>query len=146
MFDWSVSLCMQSLCACACCLLFVFLMIRRPPRSTQSRSSAASDVYKRQVHQSRAHHHFRPDPRAEELDVDIAQPGEDLLLPFCLLYTSPSPRDRTRSRMPSSAWKKKTKITTRETHHHYYTQTTSKSHKHNRYNITNHTNKRVDKC
>ena len=30
----------------------------------------------------------------------------DLLLPFepsCLLYTSPSPRDRTRSRMPSSA-------------------------------------------
>ena len=30
-------------------LLFFFLMIRRPPRSTQSRSSAASDVYKRQV-------------------------------------------------------------------------------------------------
>src|SRR5450756_1553919 len=27
---------------------FFFLMIRRPPRSTQSRSSAASDVYKRQ--------------------------------------------------------------------------------------------------
>ena len=26
-----------------------FLMIRRPPRSTQSRSSAASDVYKRQL-------------------------------------------------------------------------------------------------
>ena len=26
----------------------VFLVIRRPPRSTQSRSSAASDVYKRQ--------------------------------------------------------------------------------------------------
>src|SRR5680860_491991 len=29
-------------------LFFFFLMIRRPPRSTQSRSSAASDVYKRQ--------------------------------------------------------------------------------------------------
>ena len=28
---------------------FFFLMIRRPPRSTQGRSSAASDVYKRQV-------------------------------------------------------------------------------------------------
>ena len=26
-----------------------------------------------------------------------------VLFPFCLLYTSPSPRDRTRSRMPSSA-------------------------------------------
>ena len=30
------------------CIFFFFLMIRRPPRSTQSRSSAASDVYKRQ--------------------------------------------------------------------------------------------------
>ena len=29
-----------------------FLMIRRPPRSTQSRSSAASDVYKRQIQAS----------------------------------------------------------------------------------------------
>src|SRR5450756_3180011 len=28
-------------------------MIRRPPRSTQSRSSAASDVYKRQAHARR---------------------------------------------------------------------------------------------
>ena len=29
---------------------FFFLVTRRPPRSTQSRSSAASDVYKRQGH------------------------------------------------------------------------------------------------
>ena len=29
---------------------FFFLMIRRPPRSTLDRSSAASDVYKRQEH------------------------------------------------------------------------------------------------
>ena len=28
---------------------FFFLMIRRPPRSTLDRSSAASDVYKRQL-------------------------------------------------------------------------------------------------
>ena len=28
---------------------------------------------------------------------------ENNLLKLCLLYTSPSPRDRTRSRMPSSA-------------------------------------------
>ena len=32
-----------------CVVLFFFLMIRRPPRSTLDRSSAASDVYKRQV-------------------------------------------------------------------------------------------------
>ena len=34
---------------CVVCDVFFFLMIRRPPRSTQSRSSAASDVYKRQA-------------------------------------------------------------------------------------------------
>ena len=33
-------------------LLFFFLMIPRPPRSPQSRSSAASDVYKRQYDRS----------------------------------------------------------------------------------------------
>eukprot|EP00831_Metopus_contortus_P024521 TRINITY_DN2136_c0_g2_i5.p2 TRINITY_DN2136_c0_g2~~TRINITY_DN2136_c0_g2_i5.p2 ORF type:complete len:191 (+),score=24.18 TRINITY_DN2136_c0_g2_i5:25-597(+) len=36
-----------------CCSFFFFLMIRRPPRSTQGVSSAASDVYKRQVHGQR---------------------------------------------------------------------------------------------
>ena len=29
--------------------------------------------------------------------------GQEHAKPVCLLYTSPSPRDRTRSRMPSSA-------------------------------------------
>ena len=42
------------------CLKKIFLMIRRPPRSTLSSSSAASDVYKRQgqidIHQADAHH------------------------------------------------------------------------------------------
>ena len=36
--------------------------------------------------------------RAEEMI-----PSDPVLLQACLLYTSPSPRDRTRSRMPSSA-------------------------------------------
>ena len=35
---------------------------------------------------------------AEDSVIDL-----ELLEDFCLLYTSPSPRDRTRSRMPSSA-------------------------------------------
>ena len=34
--------------SCHCVNDFFFLMIRRPPRSTLDRSSAASDVYKRQ--------------------------------------------------------------------------------------------------
>ena len=39
------------------------------------------------------------------LYVSVAAAGttEDGLVYACLLYTSPSPRDRTRSRMPSSA-------------------------------------------
>ena len=38
-------------------------------------------------------------------DGDIGLDQGDTLAPYnpCLLYTSPSPRDRTRSRMPSSA-------------------------------------------
>ena len=44
--------CVILVCECFgyvyCLYDFFFLMIRRPPRSTQSRSSAASDVYKRQ--------------------------------------------------------------------------------------------------
>ena len=34
-----------------------------------------------------------------DVDLDDADGGYT----YCLLYTSPSPRDRTRSRMPSSA-------------------------------------------
>mgnify|MGYP003381362468 CR=1 FL=1 len=36
----------------------------------------------------------------QKLDIDMRHM---LLRTTCLLYTSPSPRDRTRSRMPSSA-------------------------------------------
>eukprot|EP00657_Telonema_sp_P-1_P011645 TRINITY_DN6981_c0_g1_i1.p1 TRINITY_DN6981_c0_g1~~TRINITY_DN6981_c0_g1_i1.p1 ORF type:complete len:137 (+),score=85.71 TRINITY_DN6981_c0_g1_i1:51-461(+) len=136
--------------------MFFFLMIRRPPRSTQSRSSAASDVYKRQIQEYEnlwkseagtinSHpivvnskqllkqkvaiaavleliFHKKADERLisfEELaEMAVIPVNEvELLLmkamslglikgrinEVCLLYTSPSPRDRTRSRMPSSA-------------------------------------------
>ena len=36
-------------------------------------------------------------------DIDIAQQSEQTHAKVCLLYTSPSPRDRQKSRMPSSA-------------------------------------------
>src|SRR5665811_2529994 len=43
-----------------------------------------------------------PDLRRGRLPGDAVEAGEeDELLQDCLLYTSPSPRDRTRSRMPS---------------------------------------------
>ena len=39
----------------------------------------------------------------EITEGNIVDTVEDALYYSCLLYTSPSPRDRTRSRMPSSA-------------------------------------------
>ena len=40
----------------------------------------------------------------KELPIGVCHPGvHSPQTGFCLLYTSPSPRDRTRSRMPSSA-------------------------------------------
>ena len=83
--------------------MFFFLMIRRPPRSTLDRSSAASDVYKRQAQhgvddggEADAHEDGEHDGDGGEADRALHDEG-------CLLYTSPSPRDRTRYRMPSSA-------------------------------------------
>ncbi|CZS11790.1 hypothetical protein CDFC105_93904 [Clostridioides difficile] len=77
---------------------FFFLMIRRPPRSTLSSSSAASDVYKRQLEGA---------AMIREIAIKIAKEKgitEQKAWPeACLLYTSPSPRDRQKSRMPSSA-------------------------------------------
>ena len=85
-------------------------MIRRPPRSTLDRSSAASDVYKRQLVNGGTtifQNVYVEGDIAMACDdlVNVSLNGncQALITPGCLLYTSPSPRDRTRSRMPSSA-------------------------------------------
>ena len=44
---------------------------------------------------------FEAGKRQDLADVEKAE--VTVLTTYCLLYTSPSPRDRTRSRMPSSA-------------------------------------------
>ena len=44
-----------------------------------------------------------PKQIATYLDKAVSPKLDELQRDFCLLYTSPSPRDRTRSRMPSSA-------------------------------------------
>ena len=44
-----------------------------------------------------------PDQATAGLIFDGTGYGTDGIISGCLLYTSPSPRDRTRSRMPSSA-------------------------------------------
>ena len=38
-----------------------------------------------------------------DCEMSVCTPAEGMDYHYCLLYTSPSPRDRTRSRMPSSA-------------------------------------------
>ena len=99
-------------------------MIRAPPRSTLDRSSAASDVYKRQPFANALFVATRVSFNDVILinaavaifviAVDrflLARYGTSQIVHYekidliqaCLLYTSPSPRDRTRSRMPSSA-------------------------------------------
>ena len=79
---------------CVCC----FLMIRRQPRSTHGGSSAASDVYKRQP--------LNGATAQFGVESGVGQQAHERgghTVDICLLYTSPSPRDRTSSRMPSSA-------------------------------------------
>ena len=108
-------------------------MIRRPPRSTLDRSSAASDVYKRQRQDGVAAVGVvaGEEERVRRAGGQVGHPGDvaavaqtagqrqvevednvvrltvavgiQVDVELCLLYTSPSPRDRTRSRMPSSA-------------------------------------------
>ena len=117
---------------CVLCLcVFFFVMIRRPPRATLDRPAAASDVYKRQgdgfvMGHADARHHGTREHRGAGRALQLADPGlqhEDRAVEVdthhfavgfdaravqrcdqgCLLSTSPRPRDRTRSRMPSSA-------------------------------------------
>ena len=78
-------------------------MIRRPPRSTLDRSSAASDVYKRQALVIGLGGALGLDGAGGAAQGDGEHPAGLGQALACLLYTSPSPRDRTRSRMPSSA-------------------------------------------
>ena len=50
------------------------------------------------------HHHLWPEPSmAYNLTELLGDTTDGHKVSHCLLYTSPSPRDRTRSRMPSSA-------------------------------------------
>src|SRR5450756_2370127 len=62
-------------------------MIRRPPRSTQSRSSAASDVYKRQV-QHRAAWHLLLLTRLTQIALNAVGDEQRLVLPIRSLIES----------------------------------------------------------
>ena len=102
-------------------------MIRRPPRSTPKPSSAASDVYKRQQiewsmsqcakilflngiselgHKKQTiqqHTYMIEYYVLHAFFMHNIRLSKDISMYICLLYTSPSPRDLSTSRMPSSA-------------------------------------------
>ena len=48
-------------------------------------------------------HRYRAEFTPGDTSSGFAMGDEPMIAGHCLLYTSPSPRDRTRSRMPSSA-------------------------------------------
>ena len=48
-------------------------------------------------------HNYTMNPQSTDLVIGDGGSGRGITIWTCLLYTSPSPRDRTRSRMPSSA-------------------------------------------
>ena len=50
-----------------------------------------------------SHYEVKPQEEEYQLITIHQKPSIDRMDQICLLYTSPSPRDRTRSRMPSSA-------------------------------------------
>src|SRR5678815_3784467 len=77
---------------------FFFLMIRRPPRSTLDRSSAASDVYKRQVYdgwQSIGERMISNNGKWVVYAINPQEGDNELVIQSsdvqysCLLYTSP---------------------------------------------------------
>eukprot|EP00656_Telonema_subtile_P038368 TRINITY_DN43143_c0_g1_i1.p1 TRINITY_DN43143_c0_g1~~TRINITY_DN43143_c0_g1_i1.p1 ORF type:complete len:138 (+),score=9.03 TRINITY_DN43143_c0_g1_i1:35-448(+) len=81
--------------------------------STQARQRRLSSIYcefavkvedfLRQPHISSASSNSAETPRESHCSSPSASPQVGAITNACLLYTSPSPRDRTRSRMPSSA-------------------------------------------
>src|SRR5450756_549491 len=63
-------------------------MIRRPPRSTQSRSSAASDVYKRQAQETSE---VAATPEATPVEIEPVEPDHESLAAKLSEINPPTP-------------------------------------------------------
>ena len=76
-------------------------IIEAMPIAVSDRIEASQQRQRRLV--SDASHELRSPVAANRARLEVALAANDVRDWHCLLYTSPSPRDRTRSRMPSSA-------------------------------------------
>ena len=75
-----------------------------PLISKHNRAGKGLGVYKFNNYHDLANFYKNPNFESSVDGINLIQSYIDAPEPFiCLLYTSPSPRDRTRSRMPSSA-------------------------------------------
>ena len=76
-------------------------------QSKQLLDSALQEIRESRAYKSALNTHRYDDQKIEQLLSNLSssfeQLSQDSSIVVCLLYTSPSPRDRTRSRMPSSA-------------------------------------------
>ena len=88
----------------------VTMVVRKPELKPTIKYWVKPDIENRIKEGSIAAHFNSELVEIREEEVDIQTPKEKITIPndfvlamTCLLYTSPSPRDRTRSRMPSSA-------------------------------------------
>ena len=61
-----------------------------------------SEKSDKRLNELEAKYSFQEDS-IERLSGEVRKQQQEILLLNCLLYTSPSPRDRQKSRMPSSA-------------------------------------------
>src|SRR5665254_24392 len=106
----------------SCCLIasffffLFFLMIRRPPRSTRVRSSAASDVYKRQPWVSGPPTHAArwPSPREGLSLIHISEPTRLLSISyavFCLKKKKNAQEQKKKKKKKNKTTKKKKKKT-----------------------------------
>ena len=80
------------------------LQERDPFDLSKALEGAALEHLHPSVKRFKLHSEFEPSgdqPQAIETLIEQLENGQERCI--CLLYTSPSPRDRTRSRMPSSA-------------------------------------------
>ena len=73
------------------------------PQLSESVAEATMLQWKKKVGDTVAADEILIEIETDKVVLEVPAPAAGVLSEICLLYTSPSPRDRQKSRMPSSA-------------------------------------------